>query len=447
VLHQGLVFDRGNVAISCGLFQQLSSCVNSFYKPNIKKWTQMHNYLTAFHTDWAAMFEQPRVTGRLASQLLQVIGATNTAAPPSTLSIPHVQQVVLLDSSWDFNYHHLLVESAPRLVRLLSFLLRHSEEGGQGQGRGQGVWIHLREEELLDSPVPARRHREGACLRRGVLQLLGLSPARIISGPVLADSVLVPQDQGCSNFLEHPFELRRLAGLLLRASKRVLCEGAVVAMSKSKGETGTSRIPFMKNIVVHNRPCNKNTTAYIWRCFSDSSLHLLAAATREVFPEHRVFVHPRSQPAAAAEGGRAGVAGTYSSSSSGSSSSGSNCRDQMACGIQQARSTDIFIGLHGAAMTNVMFMRPGSLLVEVVGYFDGKMLPVCGIYGPLAAVFGVHHYIYYYDGLYEDGEEGSSGQRNLGLNSSTEGLLDMDDMMKSVREYYDTLLTYSYRQT
>jgi len=44
-----------------------------------------------------------------------------------------------------------------------------------------------------------------------------------------------------------------------------------------------------------------------------------------------------------------------------------------------------------------MFMPPGSLLVEIVGQFDGRMLPVCGYHGPLASIFGVHHYIYYYD--------------------------------------------------
>ena len=44
-----------------------------------------------------------------------------------------------------------------------------------------------------------------------------------------------------------------------------------------------------------------------------------------------------------------------------------------------------------------MFMRPGSLLVEIVGQFDGRMLPLCGYHGPLASIFGVHHYIYYYD--------------------------------------------------
>jgi hypothetical protein len=45
----------------------------------------------------------------------------------------------------------------------------------------------------------------------------------------------------------------------------------------------------------------------------------------------------------------------------------------------------------------MMFMPPGGVVVEIVGQFDGRMLPLCGYYGSLAAVFGLHHYIYYYD--------------------------------------------------
>lgn len=44
-----------------------------------------------------------------------------------------------------------------------------------------------------------------------------------------------------------------------------------------------------------------------------------------------------------------------------------------------------------------MFMKPNSVLIEITGQFDGRMMPVCGYHGPLAAIFGVHHYVYYYD--------------------------------------------------
>jgi len=58
---------------------------------------------------------------------------------------------------------------------------------------------------------------------------------------------------------------------------------------------------------------------------------------------------------------------------------------------------DILVGEHGAGVTNLMFMKPGTMLMEIIGVFDGRMLPLCGYHGPLAAVFGVHHMIHYYD--------------------------------------------------
>jgi len=69
----------------------------------------------------------------------------------------------------------------------------------------------------------------------------------------------------------------------------------------------------------------------------------------------------------------------------------------LSCDIDMYRRADVLVGLHGAGLTNIAFMRPGSLLVEIVGDYDGRMGPICGYHNPLANVFGIHHYIYFYD--------------------------------------------------
>lgn len=72
-------------------------------------------------------------------------------------------------------------------------------------------------------------------------------------------------------------------------------------------------------------------------------------------------------------------------------------------------------------MTNMMFMKPGGVVVEIVGMFDGRMLPLCGYHSSLAAIFGLHHYIYYMDA--KGGE-----------------LLNATDIASKAKEFRDSIL-------
>jgi len=72
----------------------------------------------------------------------------------------------------------------------------------------------------------------------------------------------------------------------------------------------------------------------------------------------------------------------------------------ISCQIALYQKTNVLVGLHGAGLTNVMFMPPDSLLVELTGEFDGRMAPVCGYHGPLAAAYGIHHYLWLWQWKY-----------------------------------------------
>ena len=67
----------------------------------------------------------------------------------------------------------------------------------------------------------------------------------------------------------------------------------------------------------------------------------------------------------------------------------------MTCQIRLYANTDILIGLHGAGLTNIIFMSPNSLVVELAAQFDGRMQPLCGYHGPLAGSCSMYSSSFY----------------------------------------------------
>eukprot|EP00597_Dinobryon_sp_UTEXLB2267_P004952 CAMPEP_0170062712 /NCGR_PEP_ID=MMETSP0019_2-20121128/3835_1 /TAXON_ID=98059 /ORGANISM="Dinobryon sp., Strain UTEXLB2267" /LENGTH=137 /DNA_ID=CAMNT_0010268927 /DNA_START=1279 /DNA_END=1689 /DNA_ORIENTATION=- len=67
------------------------------------------------------------------------------------------------------------------------------------------------------------------------------------------------------------------------------------------------------------------------------------------------------------------------------------------CAVREFSGADVLVGAHGAGLTNMIFMPQNSLIVEMTGEWDMRMLPVCGYTGPLCAACGHHHYIHYFD--------------------------------------------------
>jgi hypothetical protein len=50
--------------------------------------------------------------------------------------------------------------------------------------------------------------------------------------------------------------------------------------------------------------------------------------------------------------------------------------------------------MHGAGMANTLYMKPGSVVVEVVPYYDSRHAPVTGIFPRVSSITAHHHFTY-----------------------------------------------------
>ena len=110
-----------------------------------------------------------------------------------------------------------------------------------------------------------------------------------------------------------------------------------------------------------------------WRSWNDTTAEAVVRSFRASFPTHTVLLL---------------------------SDQDKEMNECISCQIALYEKTNVLVGIHGAGMTNIMFMPAGSLLIEVTGEFDGRMAPVCGYHGPLAAAYGVHHYLWLWQWKY-----------------------------------------------
>ena len=70
----------------------------------------------------------------------------------------------------------------------------------------------------------------------------------------------------------------------------------------------------------------------------------------------------------------------------------------MTCPFCQASAfnrADIVIGFHGAGLANMIYLKPGSVVAELVYDYDSRHLPVIGIFPRVSDIIGLHHLVYY----------------------------------------------------
>eukprot|EP01031_Cornospumella_fuschlensis_P032236 gene32236-38991_t len=368
VIHgrHAFVHPSGAVAFSCGYYMGHEACENrwnyaeNWYKP-CKALMDKNSF------EWRQLFDKTG-TANMTNYILKdgCSDRTDLGSPDKhTFNITRHSKVFTIPALWDYNYHHWIADSLARLAHNLRFLRANPD-----------VMIHVRSFEEYDGQRNKdQRFKDGSKkMRLEFFDLLGIARNRIVTGPILADEVYIPRFLRCSYLLSNPVELQLLAKHILTAAHTELglkMDKLIVRAHVShKPHPGNPQNPTAppknKTLIIQQRFTKFGSNYREW---NDVTLEPVVAAFKQKFPEHNVVVI---------------------------SSKDLKTRS-LAKEVLMYNSADVLVGLHGAGLTNMMFMPPNSLIVEFVGRLVDVHMPVCGYYGPMGAAFGHHHYLHSYD--------------------------------------------------
>lgn len=196
-------------------------------------------------------------------------------------------------------------------------------------------------------------------MRNRMFSLLDIDLSRIIYGPVLAKRVYIPRALHCSYTLSNPLEIRLLAYELLKASyKKVI--------SSQHSNHITNDLKDLKNqhrIIINNKSAKMNIT---WnmiiqqrhnefedaRDWANSTYDRVISAFQSQFINHNII---KMQS----------ISEQYET----------YC---LSCAIIEYHNANVLVGMHGAGLTNMIFMPKGKILNIRIYYvsFDNRIVNI-----------------------------------------------------------------------
>ena len=352
---QGVIDKSGSVMFSCGMYKGQEGGETRY--PEALNWAyNCRDYLKRFDVSWNVFYHQIR-----NPDYPDIIANCSSTKLPAILH----RKVFVMTALLDKNFHHLITDSLSRLPRYLDLLRRHPD-----------IMIHFRNDSFDPHRLPSDKYA-AIKSRDMLLNLLGLSPSRLIEGTVAADIVYIPRAMHISNSLKNPAEVRLLAKELRIGAKKEFDLYRKISRPPNfkpvHAITESSYNSSRKNIIILARLKLKGGDHRTWgsRDWDKEQTKLVIEAFQRAFPSHNVICHD--------------------------SEAIQNDNFCMGCEFMEMKNAEVLVGLHGAGLTKNIFMPPGGLLVELSPSYNDAQMPLCGYYGNMAFMNGLHHYIYAYN--------------------------------------------------
>ncbi|RYH19207.1 glycosyltransferase family 61 protein [archaeon] len=258
---------------------------------------------------------------------------------PRDCPYPLYQRVFSMTQYDDTQIGQFMQENWPKLMYHLDFLRANPD-----------VMIHFgfSKRPVLPSFV----------LPHNFFSWLGLQN-RLINGTYYAEEVIMPREGGCQDIGYNAWEM-------------VSMRDQVYGMLGIKEKPDFSWItPRKGSILILTRSpgaFTQNKADYMHRRWTKDQLSEMVDVLKASYPDKPIEVFADTN------------------------------RTLMTCPLCQAQmfsEADLVIGYHGAGLSNMMFMKPGGVVVEVVYYYDSRHAPVVGIFPRISDIIGLNHLIYY----------------------------------------------------
>lgn len=394
----GFVHPSGSVMTQCGYYQGEESCENRWNQA--KDWTKIcHQWLHSSKIPWGGLFNKSDMQGSHLQSFQETCLDHSESGTPfkNSPQLRKIEKVFVISALWDYNYHHFVADSLARLAPVYRLLLEQED-----------IFIHIRSFEdydrLYEKSIEFQYNAKK--MRSHFFDLLGINESRVVSGHVLAQEIFIPRSLRCSYALSNPIELRRLKDILwqralhhiqinypgafniisdyhlFKTQEEYSSSVSILTLLPKKFLESTSLywpklIPktfienqlsksFDKYLLIYQRYSPSSSDRY----WNDELFASIILSFGQSFPQHIILPLSSKQ--------------LFKSN---------YC---MACDFLMYSLADVFVAAHGAGLTNILFSPLNTLVVEIAGEFKDVNMPVCGYYGPFAAIFGHHHYLYSY---------------------------------------------------
>mmetsp|Transcript_4078 Transcript_4078/g.4208 ORF Transcript_4078/g.4208 Transcript_4078/m.4208 type:complete len:524 (-) Transcript_4078:169-1740(-) len=250
-------------------------------------------------------------------------------------AFPVYDKVFVMTQYDDTQIGQFLQESLPKLVYHLDFILANPDM-------------------KIQYGFTKRMKLPSVVLPHQVFQWLGIAD-RLINGTVYAKQAYMPREGGCQDVGYNAWEF-------------VTTRDVFLNRAKVDQDDYTSQ----RSIIIVTRSWASSYSAnrgdHVMRGWPHKALRKMIKTLKSSCPNHKIEIFSDLDTKLM------------------------QCRD---CQIKLFHSADITIAIHGAGLTNTMFMRPGGVVIEVVPKFDSRHSPMVGIFPRLSGIIGLHHYTYY----------------------------------------------------